>query len=402
MAYTTPRRFADAALIALIALAIVVPGIARAEDTIKVGVLVEMSGPHASYGQQITSGMKAFLRERGDRVAGKKIELYIRDTTGPAPDLAKRLAQELVTREKVHFLAGFGLTPHALAVAPVATQARTPMVVMNAATSAITTRSPYIVRVSFTIPQISAPMARWAARNGITQVYTLVTDYAPGLDAESTFSRVFTAAGGKVVGSARVPLASPEFAPFIQRIKDSRPQAVFVFVPAGQPAVGFMKAFSDRGLRRAGIRLIGTGDVTGDDVIEALGDSALEVITTHHYSAAHASPENELFKKAFAQVAGTQVRANFMAVGGWDGMHLIHEVCKKLDGKIDGDRAMQVVKGLTLQSPRGSITIDPDTRDVIQDVYVRKVQKIDGRPFNVEFDRERAVKDPGKSGPGRT
>jgi branched-chain amino acid transport system substrate-binding protein len=372
-------------------------GRAEAEETIKVGVLVEASGPHASYGKQITNGMKAYLKKYGDRVAGKRIELVIRDTGGPAPEVARRLAQELVTRDKVQFLAGFGLTPHALAVAPVATQARVPMVIMNAATSTITTRSPYIVRVSFTIPQITAPLAEWAAKNRIEKVYTLVTDYAPGLDAESTFSKVFTARGGAIVGSARVPLKNPEFAPFIQRIKDSRPQAVFVFVPAGEPAVGFMKAFSERGLARAGIKLIATGDVTEDDVIEALGDSALDVITTHHYSLDHRSPENDLFRKAYAEVAGPDRRPNFMAVGGWDGLDLIYRVCHELQGRIDGDRAMQVVKGLTWTSPRGTVSIDPVTRDVVQDIYLRKVQKIGGRPFNVEFDKFPGIKDPGKS-----
>jgi branched-chain amino acid transport system substrate-binding protein len=378
-------------------LALCAGGRAGADGTIKVGVLVEASGPHAAYGKQITNGLAAYQKKFGDSVAGKKIELVIRDTGGPAPEVAKRLAQELVTRDKVQFLAGFGLTPHALAVAPVATEARVPMVIMNAATSTITTRSPYIVRVSFTLPQITAPLAEWAAKNGIEKVYTLVTDYAPGLDAESTFKRVFTAGGGTIVGSARVPLRSPEFAPFIQRIKDSRPQAVFVFVPAGEPAVGFMKAFSERGLARAGIKLIGTGDVTEDDVLEAMGDSALDVITTHHYSVAHQSPENDQFRKAYAAVAGPDKRPNFMAVGAWDGLHLIYQVCKKLDGRIDGARAMEAVKGLTWKSPRGTVSIDPATRDVVQDVYVRRVKNIGGKPFNVEFDKFPGVKDPGKS-----
>src|SRR5215471_10578726 len=273
---------------------------ARAEDTIKVGVLAEMSGPFAPYGKQITSGMKAYMKAHGDKVAGKKVELVIKDTTGPAPDLAKRLAQELVSRDKVQFLAGFALTPNAMAVAPVATEARVPMIIMNAATSVITTKSPYIVRVSFTLPQVTAPMAEWAAKNRIKKVYTLVSDYAPGLDAEGTFKSVFSARGGEIAGSLRVPLKNPEFAPFIQRIKDAHPEAVFIFVPAGEAAVGFMKAFTDRGLDKAGLKLIGTGDLTDDQVLEAMGDSALGVITTHHYSEAHKSAENEAFMKAYA------------------------------------------------------------------------------------------------------
>src|SRR5262245_60964793 len=356
-----------------------------------------MSGPFAPYGRQITNGMKAYMKANGDKVAGKKIELVVKDTTGPAPDVAKRLAQELVTRDKAQFLAGFGLTPNAMAVAPVATEAKVPMIVMNAATSAVTAKSPYIVRVSFTLPQVTAPIAEWAAKNKIKKVYTLVTDYAPGLDAEATFKKVFSANGGEIVGSLRVPLKNPEFAPFVQRIKDAKPEAVFIFTPAGEAAVAFMKAFNERGLGKAGIKLIATGDVTEDEVIEAMGDQALGVVTTHHYSAAHKSPENEAFKKAFADVAGPDSRPNFMAVGGWDGMHVIYEMAKKLGGKIDGEKAVEAVKGMTIMSPRGAITIDASTRDVIQDVYVRKVEKLGDKHFNVEFDKLAKVKDPGKS-----
>jgi branched-chain amino acid transport system substrate-binding protein len=370
---------------------------AAAEETIKVGVLVEMSGPFAPYGHQITNGMRAYIKAHGDKVAGKKVELVIKDTTGPAPDLAKRLAQELVTRDRVQLLAGFGLTPNAMAVAPVATEARVPMIVMNAATSAITTKSANIVRVSFTLPQVTAPMAEWAAKNKLKKVYTLVTDFGPGVDAEATFKKVFTANGGDVVGTLRVPLKNPEFAPFIQRIKDAKPEAVFIFTPAGETAVAFMKAFAERGLDKAGIKLIATGDVTDDDVIGAMGDAALNVITTHHYSAAHKSPENDAFKKAYAEVAGASARPNFMAVGGWDGMHLIYEVAKKLGGNMEVGKAVAAAKGMTIQSPRGAILIDPATRDVIQDVYVRKVQKVDGKYFNVEFDKLAKVTDPGKS-----
>jgi branched-chain amino acid transport system substrate-binding protein len=373
------------------------PPAAAAEQTIKIGVLVELSGPFAPYGRQITNGMKAYMKVHGDKVAGKKVELIVKDTTGPAPDLAKRLAQELVSRDKVQFLAGFALTPNALAVAPVATEAKVPMIIMNAATSVITSKSPYAVRVSFTLPQVTAPLAEWAAKNKIKKVYTLVTDYAPGHDAEATFKKVFTAHGGEIVGSLQVPLKNPEFAPFIQRIKDAKPEAVFIFTPAGEAAVAFMKAFNERGLDKAGIKLIGTGDVTEDEVIEAMGDADLGVITTHHYSAAHKSPENDAFKKAYAEVAGPETRPNFMAVGGWDGMHVIYEVAKKLGGNIDGTKAVEAAKGMTIQSPRGTITIDPATRDVIQDVYVRKVQKVGGQHFNVEFDKFPQVKDPAKS-----
>jgi len=389
------RRLSPLALAAVASLS-ALGSPAAAEDSIKVGVLVELSGPFAPFGRQITNGMKAYLAANGDHVAGKKLELVVRDTTGAAPDVARRLAQELVTRDKVQFLAGFGLTPNAMAVAPVATEAKVPMVIMNAASSVITTKSPYILRVSFTLPQVTAPIAEWAAKNNIKSVYTLVSDYGPGLDAEATFKKVFTAHGGQVVGSLRVPLKNPEFSPFIQRIKDAKPQAVFIFTPAGETAVAFMKAFSDRGLDKAGIKLIATGDITDDDVIDAMGDAALNVITTHHYSAAHRSAENDAFKKAYAQVAGA-ARPNFMAVGGWDGMQLIAEITRKLGGRIDADKAIAAGKGLTIRSPRGPITIDPTTRDVVQDVYVRKVQRIDGKNYNVEFDKFAQVKDPGKS-----
>ncbi len=394
--------------VAVVALALALPrSVARAEDTIKVGVLLELSGPFAAQAKQIANGIKAYVHVHGDHVAGKKVELVFRDTTGPAPDLAKRLAQELVTRDKVSFLAGFVLTPNAMAVAPIATEAKVPTIIMNAATSAITTKSPYIARVSFTLPQVTAPIAEWAAKNKLKKVYTLVSDYGPGNDAEATFKKVFTAHGGEVVGSVKVPLKNPEFSPFIQRIKDAKPEAVFIFVPAGEASVAFMKAFAERGLAAAGIKLIGTGDLTDDDVLPAMGDPALGVITTHHYSAAHKSPENDAFKKAFAAVAGPDARGSFMAVGGFDGMQVIYEVIAKLakpgkpeaksEAQIDGDQAMQVIKGMAIKSPRGPISIDPATRDVIQNVYVRKVEKVGGKLFNVELETIPNVKDPGKS-----
>ena len=374
------------------------PSSARADDTIKVGLILESSGPFASQARQIADGAKAYLQAHGDTVAGKKIELILKDTGGAAPDVAKRLAQELVTRDKVQFLGGFVLTPNALAVAPVATQAKVPTIIMNAATSIITTKSPYIARVSFTLPQVTAPLAEWAAKNKIKHVYTLVSDYGPGNDAEAAFKKVFTAHGGEIVGSVKVPLRNPDFSPFVQRIKDAKPEAVFVFVPAGEASVAFMKSFAERGLDKTGVKLIGTGDLTDDDVLTAMGEPTLGVITSHHYSAAHESPENAAFKKAYAQVAGTTLRPNFMAVGGWDGMHLIYEVVKKLGGNVDGDKAMAfITSGVTIQSPRGTISIDPTTRDIVQDVYMRKVQKVGGQLYNVEFDKVAHVKDPGKS-----
>jgi len=370
---------------------------ASAQNTIKVGVIAAFSGPFADYGGQIEAGMKAYMHQHGDSVAGKKVELITRDTKGPAPEVAKRLAQELITRDHVQFLAGFGLTPNAMAVAPVVTEAKVPMVISNAATSSITTKSPYITRVSMTIPQIAEPLAQWALKNGIKQVYTVVADYGPGIDAETQFTKTFKAGGGQIVGDVRTPLQSPDFSAAIQRVKDAKPQAVFVFLPAGQQGIAFMKAFNERGLGEAGIKLIATGDITDDHVLEAMGDPTLGMITAFHYSAAHKSPENEAFLKAYKAANDAKVGApNFMAAAGYDTMHVIYEVAKKLDGNIDGDKAMAAVKGMKWMSPRGPVTIDPETRDIDQTVYIRKVEKVGGKLENVEFDKIPDVKDPGK------
>ena len=375
---------------------LVATGIVRAEGVVKLGLIGEFSGPFAQYGQQILGGMKAYMKVHGDTVAGKKIEIVQKDTGGPAPDVAKRLAQELVTRDNVDLLVGFGLTPNALAVAPVATEAKKAMVIMNAATSIITTKSPYIVRVSMTLPQVTQPMAVWAAKNGIKKVYTVVADYGPGLDAEKAFAEAFKAAGGEVVGSIHTPLQNPDFAPFIQRVKDAKPEAVFLFLPAGEQGIAFMKGYEERGLKQAGIRLIATGDITDDGVLEAMGEPTLGLITSFHYSAAHDSPENAAFKKAYAEVNGDKLRPNFMAAAGYDGMALIYEALKKTGGATDGDALVAAMKGMKLMSPRGPILIDPQTRDVVQTVYIRKVEKTPGGLYNVEFDKFPEQKDPGK------
>ena len=368
---------------------------AHAGDTIKVGIITEMTGAFADFGQQMTTGAKAYIKEHGDTVAGKKIELIIKDVGGPSPDVSKRLAQELVVKDDVDFIAGFGLTPNALAVAPVSTEAKKPTIIMNAATSIITTRSPYMTRVSMTLPQVTSPLGEWAYKNGIRKVYTAVADYGPGVDAETAFKKTFTAAGGQIVGEVRMPLTNPDYGPFVQRIKDTKPDAAFVFVPAGESAVGFMKAYAERGLKQAGIKLIATGDMTDDGVIDALGDNALGVITTHHYSAAHESAENKAFLAAYAAIDSTH-RPNFMAVGGYDAMALIYSVVKQLNGNIDPDKAMAIIKGAKLASPRGPVLIEPDTRDVTQNVYVREVKRVNGKLMNVEFATVPMVKDPGK------
>jgi branched-chain amino acid transport system substrate-binding protein len=380
----------------LAALALTLSSWVGAQEPVKVGVVAPFSGVAGDYGKQMEGGIKAFFKLHGDTFAGRKIQLLIRDTGGPNPEVAKRLAQELVTRDKVDFLAGFGFTPEAMAAAPVATESKTPMVVMNAASSVVTTRSPYIARFSMTLQQVSAPMATWAAKNGMKKVYTLVADYAPGIDSETAFKREFEARGGQVVDSVRVPLRNPDFAPFVQKIKDTKPEAVFMFVPAGEQSIAFMKAFEERGLGKDGIRVIATGDLTDDDVLNTMGDPVVGVITSHHYSAAHDSPENRAFVKAFNEVNKDLKRPNFMAVGGYDGMAAIAEVVKKLGNKIDGDKAMEILKSMKLASPRGPISIDPATRDIVQTVYIRKVEKRGNEYWNVEFDKFENVKDPGK------
>ncbi|MDR3382226.1 ABC transporter substrate-binding protein [Cupriavidus basilensis] len=374
----------------------VAPTLAHAADPVRIGLIAPFSGSFADYGKQMEGGIKAFQRLNGDTVAGRKVQIISKDTTGPAPDVAKRLAQELVVRDKVDVLAGFGLTPEALAVAPIAEQARKPMVIFNAASSSITTKSAYITRVSMTLPQISAPMATWAIKNKVRKVVTLVADYAPGIDAETAFKTNFIGGGGQVVESIRVPLRNPEFAPFIQRIKDAKPEAVFLFLPAGEQGVAFMKGFRERGLAEAGVRVIATGDLTDDHVLPAMGDATLGVITSFHYSMAHDSPENKAFLKAFAEANPGAGRPNFMAVAAYDGMRAIYDALKKTGGATDGDKFVAALKGMKIASPRGPIMIDPDTRDVVQTVYIRRVEKVGGELYNVEFDKFDNVKDPGK------
>ena len=373
-----------------------IAGAASAQNVIKLGMVSSFSGPFAEYGQQMLNGMKAYMKINGDTVAGKKIEIVQKDDGGPAPDVAKRLAQELVTRDNVDILVGFGFTPNALAVAPIATESKKAMVIMNAATSIITTKSNEIVRVSMTLPQVTQPMAIWAAKNGIKKVYTVVSDFGPGIDAEKTFTEAFKKAGGEIVGSVRTPVQNPDFAPFIQRLKDAKPEAVFLFLPAGAPGVAFMKGYEERGLREAGIKLLATGDITDDTVLDTMGAPALGLITSFHYSADHKSPENDAFKKAYGEVSGSKMRPNFMACAGYDGMALIYEALKKTNGSTDGEKLVAAMKGAKWVSPRGPVMIDPETRDVVQTVYIRKVEKVGSELYNVEFDKFADQKDPGK------
>lgn len=366
---------------------------AWAADTIKIGLIVPMTGGQASTGKQLDNAVKLYIQQHGDVVAGKKIEIILKDDAAN-PENTKRLAQELIVNEKVDIIAGFGITPAALAAAPLATQAKIPEIVMLAGTSIITERSPYIVRTSFTLAQSSTIIGDWAAKAGIKKVATLTSDYAPGNDALKFFKAHFTAAGGEIVEEVKVPLANPDFAPFLQRMKDSKPDAMFVFVPGGQGG-NFMKQFSERGLDKSGIRVIGPGDVMDDDLLNGMGDAALGTVTAHMYSAAHPSQANKDFVNAYKKAFNS--RPGFVAVGGYDGIHLIYDALKKTGGKADGDTLVAAMKGMSWESPRGPISIDPETRDIVQNIYIRKVEKLDGELYNVEFETFNAVKDPGKT-----
>jgi len=388
---TSRRTFLKAG--AATAIAATFPRVSLGADPVRVALILPLTGPFASTGRQIEAAVRLYMARHGDTVAGRKIELLVRDDGGLAPETTKRLAQEAIARDKVTFLAGFGLTPLAFATAPVATESKTPMIVMGGATSVIPQRSPFIVRAGFTVPQITAPIAQWATRNGIKRVVSSVTEFAPGLECEKTFIRFFTEGGGTIVESIRTPLQNPDFAPFLQRMKDAKPDAVFIFVPSGQGAA-IMKQFADRGLKEAGIKLIGTGDILDDDLLEAIGPPALGAITSHHYSAAHDSPENKAYVEAFMR-ANEGKRPNFMSVNGYDGMHVIYEMLRKTGGNGTGEQLVEAAKGASWMSPRGPISIDPQTRDVVQNIYIRRCEMKDGKLWNIEFDKVENVKDPG-------
>jgi branched-chain amino acid transport system substrate-binding protein len=378
--------------LAMLAAAVAFGGAQAQSDTVKIGVILPMTGQQASTGRQIDAAIKLWVAQNGSRAGGKKVEIILKDD-GSVPDATRRLAQELVVNDKVVALAGFGITPSAMATAPIATQSKTPMVVMAAATSAITQASPYVVRTSFTLPQAAVALAEWANKNNIKKVVSLVSDYAPGYDAEKYFTDRIVLNGGQVLDKLRTPLRSPDFAPALQKVRDLAPDALYVFLPSGQGAA-FMKQFGERGLDKAGIRLIGTGDITDDDQLNDMGDVALGVVNSHHYSAAHDSPTNKKFVQAFE--AANKFRPNFMAVGGYDGIRVIYKALDASKGA-GGDALLNAMKGQVFESPRGPVLIDAQTRDIVHDMYIRKVEKKDGQLWNVEFDAIKAMKDPGKT-----
>jgi branched-chain amino acid transport system substrate-binding protein len=372
----------------------VISSAAFAQDIVKIGLILPMTGPQASTGKQIDAAVKLYMAQHGNTVAGKKIEVILRDDTS-VPDVTKRVAQELVVNDKVAILAGFGITPSAMATAPIATQAKVPEVVMAAGTSSITEASPFVVRTSFTLAQSAVPMAEWATKNGIKKVVTMVSDFGPGIDAEKSFSDKFKADGGTIVENLRVPLRSPDFAPVLQKAADAKADALFVFVPSGTGAQ-FVKQFVGRGLDKSGMKLIATGDVTDDDQLNGMGDVVVGVINAHNYSANHDSALNKAYVEAFKK-ANNGLRPNFMSVGGYDGMALIYGALKKTNGATEGDKLIAAMKGMAWESPRGPISIDADTRDIIQNIYIRKVDKVGGELYNVEFATIPNVKDPVKA-----
>ena len=383
-------------LLGLAALAAVLAAPAHAQGTIKIGVILPYSGQFADTGNQLDNGIKLYMKQHGDTVAGKKIEVTRKDVGGIAPDVAKRLAQELVVRDKVDILAGFALTPNALAAGDISAEAKKFMVVMNAATSIITIKSPYMARTSVTPPLLNETFGTWAAtKGGVKKVYTMVSDYGPGHDAEGAFHRAFKEAGGEVVGSVRFPVANPDFSAFVQRAKDTNPDGIYIWIPGGAQPAAVQKALSERGIDPRKIKVMGQGELTEEQALKSVGDTALGIITVYHYDYNHDSALNREFVKAYREAYNRA--PDIYTVGGYDGMHLIYEALKKTGGKADGDSLIAAAKGMKWESPRGPISIDPDTRDIIENVYIRRVEKVGGNLVNVEFDKVENVKDPVKA-----
>jgi branched-chain amino acid transport system substrate-binding protein len=376
---------------------VLVAGVSAAE-TVKIGVILTYSGPQASLGDQIDKGVKLYLKMHEKELPnGVTLELVRRDDTGPNPDVAKRLAQELVTRDRVQFLTGVVWTPNANAIVPIVMESKTPFVIMNAAGVNTTVSSPYIVRTSFTLWQSSYPIGQWAAKQGMKRAHTAVSDFAPGHEAEAGFIKGFVSGGGEIAGSVRIPLQNPDFVPFIQRIKDARPEVLFVFIPAGKQATAIIKAYGDLGLREAGVKLIGTQDLTTEEELGNMGDVPLGVITAGSYSDFGERPANKTFVEAWHREYGAASRPNFMSVGGWDGMAAIFAAIKAQNGKIDAAKSMEILSSWqNPDSPRGPISIDPKTRDIVQNEYIRRVEKRGDVLANIEFETIPSVKDPFK------
>ena len=368
---------------------------ANAQGTIKIGLICPYSGQFADPAAQMDNGIKLYIKQNGDTIAGKKIELIRKDSGGIAPDVAKRLAQELIVRDKVDLLACFALTPNALAVADVSAQAKKFMVNMNAATSIITTKSPYMVRTSFTIPQVNESLGTWAYKNGARKAYTLVSDFSPGHDGEGAFQRAFKEAGGEIIGSARFPVANQDFTAFLQRAKDMNPDVLYIWVPGGPQPAAIGKAVAERGIDLKKTKVVGQGELTFEEALKGMGDAGIGFITAFHYDYNHQSAKNKAFVAAYN--AEYKRNPDMFSAGGYDGMHVIYEALKKTKGDTDGDALIAAAKGMKWESPRGPMMIDPETRDVVQTVYIRRVEKVNGALVNVEFDKIENVKDPFKA-----
>ncbi len=375
--------------------AVAAPG-AEAQGTVKIGVIMSYSGQFADTATQIDNGIKLYMKQKGDTVAGKKIELVRKDTGGIAPDVATRLAQELVTRDNVDILAGFALSPNAIAVSKVSAEAKKFMVIMNAATTVIITMSPYSVRTSVTLPSIGMTAGAWAYKSGVRKAYTMVSDFAPGKDAEAAFHESFKKAGGEIVGSVRMAVANPDFSAYVQKAKDVNPESIFIFVPGGAQPAAIGKAFAERGIDAKKVKIIGTGEVVDEASLKGMGDAGLGIISVWHYDYNLSSKLNQDFVKAFN--AEFKRNPDFFAVGGYDGMHAIYEALKKTGGKTDAEALAAAAKGLKWESPRGPMQIDPETRDIVQTIYIRKVEKVGSELRNVVFDKVENVKDPGSAG----
>jgi len=365
-----------------------------AEDTVKVGLISSYSGQFADTAAQLDNGAKLYVKLHGDTVAGKKIEFIRKDTGGIAPDVAKRLAQELIVRDHADILAGFALTPNALAAGDVSAEAKKFMVVMNAATSIITTKSPYIARTSVTTPQLNQTLGAWAAKHGIKTAYTMVSDYGPGIDAEAAFQLGFKEAGGEIVGSVRFPVANPDFSAFVQRAKDMNPDAIYIWIPGGAQPAAVGKALAERGVDTSKVKVMGQDALTFESALKSMGDAGLGIITVANYDYNHQSALNKEFVKAFNEEFHRN--PDIYSIGGYDGMHLIYAALKKTGGNADGDALIAAAKGMSWESPRGPMSIDPETRDVVQTVYIRRVEKVGNELVNVEFDKVENVKDPVK------
>ncbi|MFA1626307.1 ABC transporter substrate-binding protein [Rhizobium mongolense] len=380
----------------LAAAAAIVMGTAAYADTIKVGVVGPFSGPFALQGKNFKAGIDAYMATNGAKIGDNTVEVIYRDLPAADPAKSKALAQELVVKEKVQYLAGFYFTPDAMAVTPILKQANTPLVIMNAATSAIVTKSPLVVRTSFTLWQTSMPIAKVAFDKGIKKVISVVSDYGPGVDAENAFKAGFEKQGGEIVEAIRMPLATNDFSPIMQRIKDSGAEGVFAFLPSGPPTLGFVKSYSENGLKAAGIQLFATGDLTQESDLPALGDAALGILTTYHYAVSHDSPENKAFVAAAGKALGNPAELTFPAVGAYDGMHVIYKMIEATGGKQDAEKAVEAVKGLSWMSPRGPVSIDPESRHITENIYLREVARdADGKYINKEIQTFEKQGDPG-------